>query len=88
MRLVLSLAAVALVALSAPALAFQEEADEVVCKRSDAPATGSNIRKRAKVCKKASEWKALERQNDETLRRVNDKMRGGGAPTPPSLGAN
>ena len=89
MRIVLSVAALALVAVSTPALAVQESGeDEVICKRNDAPSTGSNIRRSSRVCKKASEWKALERQNDNALRRVTDKMRGGAAPEVGGFGAN
>lgn len=71
MRLSFTLIALA---LCAPAVAQEPaEDDKVVCKRTDDGTTGSNLKKWTKICRKASEWRAEEKETQRKLRATNDK---------------
>jgi hypothetical protein len=80
-KIALGLAAAFALALPGAAIADDgKNEDKVICKRDRMSDTGSNIRTRGKTCMKASEWEALEQRMDHSMRRIQDKMRGGPAP--------
>ena len=59
-------------AVSAPETAGDAPKDEVICKRVLDTDTGSNFRRRSKVCRPASDWAEIEAAKERTLRRARD----------------
>ena len=61
--------------------------DKIVCKRDRNTDTGSNLRKRNKICMRASDWKILEKENEQTAREMFQTARGSPKPVGSTAGA-
>ena len=48
--------------------------DKMVCKRIDQGETGSHMSGPRKICKKASEWRALDAETQRAMRDVRSRM--------------
>ena len=79
MKLLLSGVAAAIL-MTSPASAFrdsdQQDEDKIVCKREKGAELGSNLRKRKKTCMLESEWRELDRLNEQAKRRIMEKGNG------------
>ena len=75
------------VAAAASEAAAQDASEKMICKRDrNSRATGSNLRVSERICKTQSEWDRLEKDAQDTRRRLDDRsvydvpdpVRGGG----------
>ncbi|HEX8533858.1 MAG TPA: hypothetical protein VF662_06795 [Allosphingosinicella sp.] len=64
----------ALAMVSTPAFAADKPKDKKICKRTDEGRTGTHLSGQSRICRTASEWRALEDSIDADLRRVSDKV--------------
>ena len=60
-------------AASAEASTQAAPVDKMVCKRIDQHETGSHMSGPRKVCKKASEWRALDAETQRAMRDVRSR---------------
>jgi hypothetical protein len=85
---VFALALAALLASTPQTAVAAPEEDKIVCKAIRDPDLGSNIRKRHKTCMRASDWKELNRLNEEAKRKIFQNPRGTPPPVRSGVGAS
>jgi hypothetical protein len=84
----LTLALAALLASTPDITVTAPEKDQLVCKMIREPDVGSNIRRRHKTCMRASDWKDLDRINENAKRKIFLNPRGQPQPVQSGVGGN
>jgi hypothetical protein len=78
---VLGFVALACLGVTAAAVAKDPAPDKIVCKRQYDADTGSHFQSSRRVCRTQAEWKEIENQTEQTMRKIRD----GGSANPSAL---
>ena len=82
----MSVLALAALLVAPPEGAAAPAQDKIICKSDRNADTGSNIRKRRKICMSAADWKTIETDNEKMRREVFQAPRGEPNPIPGAAG--